>query len=75
MNSRYKRDRSGFIVFPRAGILRVISGVSEIMMPQVQYSVQVQGEAVGGGVNSGWAATASLLPGWTAGKGPPAAGN
>lgn len=47
MDSRYQRDHSGFIVFRRAGILHVISGVSEIMMPEVQYFVQVQGEAVG----------------------------
>lgn len=63
MDSRYQRDHSGFIVFRRVGILHVISGVSEIMMPEVQYFVQVQGEAVGEGAKSGWAATASLLPG------------
>lgn len=54
MDSRYQRDQFGFIVFRRAGILYVISGVSEIMMAPVQYFVQVQGEAVGEGVKSGW---------------------
>lgn len=61
MDSRYQRDHSGFIVFRRAGILHVISGVSEIMMPPVQYFVQVPLGRGGGGRRK--VGVASLLPG------------
>lgn len=61
MDSRYQRDHFGFIAFRRAGILHVISGVSEIMMSPVQYFVQVPLGRGGGGRRK--VGVASLLPG------------